>query len=233
MAGFAGTRTYIHASPSSQRRPACSFEVESEKGPHLAGIYALEFGNKTLAPPAKGELLGGPGEKKSEPSKPGLRRPHAAEGERVSRLAASGIAAPLASAAPGDLQLLNYDPRRTAGRRRQGNRGFPRAPPLARVLPLAAAPCRAGVVSLLRLSLTPGRPGATAVTGRPFAVAPAHVLVVIALLGIPIAGVLMLVLCYALLTKLAYRPVRPVAVRPRVVEAWTASSAPPEEARAN
>jgi len=59
------------------------------------------------------------------------------------------------------------------------------------------------------------------------------VLVVIALLGIPIAAVLLLVLYYALLIKLAYRPVRPVADGPRAVEAWTASSAPPEEARAN
>jgi hypothetical protein len=58
------------------------------------------------------------------------------------------------------------------------------------------------------------------------------VLVVIALL-VPIAAVLMLVLWYALLTKLAYRPVRPVAEWPRAVEAWTASSALAEEARAS
>jgi hypothetical protein len=49
------------------------------------------------------------------------------------------------------------------------------------------------------------------------------VLVVIALLGMPIAAFLMLALWYALLTKLASA---------RSVDAWTASSASAEEARA-
>jgi hypothetical protein len=58
------------------------------------------------------------------------------------------------------------------------------------------------------------------------------VLVVIALVGMPIAAFLMLALWYALLTKLASGPVRPVADRARSVDAWTASSASAEEARA-
>ena len=88
--------------------------------------------------------------KKSEPQEPGWRRPQLPAGERDQPRTLSGSVGGKAPQPPPQHRARKFYARRlrrTARRRRQGTEAFRARPPLARVLPLAAAPCRAMCVS--------------------------------------------------------------------------------------
>jgi hypothetical protein len=99
----------------------------------------------------------------------------------LARLAAFRAAAPLASAVPGEIQILGE--MTFAGQRAGGGReteAFRALRPERAYYPFAAAPCRAVCMSPLRLSLTPGRAGSDGQVPhggtRPFTPGPRRIL---------------------------------------------------------